>query len=126
MTFPTAAGPALVPERPEVVSAVLNDARVQDCLWIALMEWDLRIQDVVLRPRPAAEGGILPDGWVLCVGLGPGVRLEASCSRGGSMVHEVRLLVRPGSAPALLRRTWHRRPGGPSRESGAEGMQPAG
>ncbi len=126
MTAATASSPVLLEQRPDVVSAILDDARVQDCLWIALMEWDLRIQDVVLRPRSTAEGGTRPEGWVLCVGLGPGVRLEAACRAGGMPVHEVRLMVRPAAAPDLLRRTWRRRPGGAGRESGAGGMQSMG
>lgn len=127
MCVPAAVSPATPPGRPEVVSAILNDARVQDCLWIALMEWDLRIQEVILRPRSTAEGGIQPEGWVLCVSLGPGVRLEAACrSEGGARVQEVRLVVRPTCAPTLLRRTWHRRPGGAGRVSGAGGTQPGG
>ena len=39
-----------------ILGEVLSDARVQDCLWVGLMEWDLRIEDVALRPRSAAEG----------------------------------------------------------------------
>lgn len=90
---------------PQLLGDVLSDARVQDCLWVGLMEWDLRIQDVALRPRFTAEGGTHPSGWVLCVGLGPGVRLEVIAGRTGAPVHEVRLIVAPAVAPKLIQRT---------------------
>jgi len=69
------------------------------------MEWDLRIEDVALRPRFAAEGGTRLCGWVLCVGLGPGVRLEVNSGEKGAPVNEVRLIVAPSEAPKLLKRT---------------------
>ncbi len=90
---------------PRLLSRLLNDPRVQDCLWVGLMEWDLSIDRVALRPRPAAEGGTHPDGWVLWVGLGPGVRLEVISDREGWMVQEVRMVIEPGAAPRLLRRS---------------------
>jgi len=90
---------------PRILGEVLSDARVQDCLWISLMEWDLRIEDVVLRPRLCVEGGVHPDGWALRVGLGPGVRLEALADGEGLQVTEVRLVVTPSTAPELLRRS---------------------
>ncbi len=90
---------------PRILGEVLSDARVQDCLWIGLMEWDLRIEDVALRPRFCVEGGVHPDGWALRVGLGPGVRLEALAQDGGRAVTEVRLVVMPSKAPDLLRRS---------------------
>jgi len=70
---------------PRLLGELLGDLRVQDCLWVGLMEWDLRIENVALRPRFGAEGGTRPDGWVLCVGMGPGVRLEvtAGCQGDG-------------------------------------------
>lgn len=90
---------------PRLLSELLNDTRVQDCLWVGLMEWDLKIQEVALRPRFGAEGGTHPDGWVLCVGLGPGVRLEVNAGMTGTPVDEVRLVVAPATAPQLIRRT---------------------
>ncbi len=75
------------------------------------MEWDLRIEDVALRPRFTAEGGIRPSGWVLCVGLGPGVRLEVNAGEKGAPVQEVRLIVAPSEAPKLLKRTFSSAPG---------------
>ena len=109
-----------VPVGPEEVSIpgllceLMNDPRVQDCLWVGLMEWDLKIQEVALRPRFGAEGGTHPSGWVLCVGMGPGVRLEVNTGPAGSPVDEVRLIVAPSLAPDLLRRSWLRKmtPGG--------------
>jgi hypothetical protein len=97
-------GPAPVLE-PAVLAAVLSDPRVQDCLWVGLMEWDLRIRQVALRPRSAAEGGIQSDGWMLRIGLGPGVRLDVETGRAGSPVDVVRFVIRPSEAPDLLRRT---------------------
>ena len=95
---------------PELLGELLSDLRVQDCLWVGLMEWDLQIQNVVLRPRFGAEGGTRSNGWVLCVGMGPGVRLEVSAGIEGTPVEEVRLIVAPDVAPDLLRRTcWGRR-----------------
>jgi hypothetical protein len=91
---------------PQILGEVLSDARVQDCLWIGLMEWDLRIQDVALRPQFSAEGGVHPDGWALRVGLGPGVRLEVLAAASGAPVKEVRLIVAPEVAPRLLGRSW--------------------
>jgi hypothetical protein len=90
---------------PRLLSRLLNDPRVQDCLWVGLMEWDLRIDKVALRPRTAAEGGTHPDGWVLWVGLGPGVRLEVASDQEGLHVREVRMVIDPGAAPRLLRRS---------------------
>jgi hypothetical protein len=89
---------------PRVLSALLNDSRVQDCLWVALMEWGLHIDKVALRPRTVAEGGAHPDGWVLWIGLGPGVRLEVTAEQGNERVEEVRLRIDPAAAPRLLRR----------------------
>jgi len=95
---------------PKLLGELLSDLRVQDCLWVGLMEWDLRIQNVVLRPRFDAEGGTRSNGWVLCVGMGPGVRLEVTAGNEGTPVEEVRLIVAPDIAPDLLRRTcWGRR-----------------
>ena len=95
---------------PRLLCELLSDLRVQDCLWVGLMEWDLRIQKVALRPRFSAEGGTHPNGWVLCVGMGPGVRLEVTAGNEGTPVEEVRLIVAPEMAPDLLRRTcWGRR-----------------
>ena len=95
---------------PHILGELLGDLRVQDCLWVGLMEWDLRIEKVALRPRFGAGGGARPDGWVLCVGMGPGVRLEVTAGCHGSPVDEVRLIVAPGVAPDLLHRTcWGRR-----------------
>ncbi len=95
---------------PRLLGELLGDLRVQDCLWVGLMEWDLRIENVALRPRFGAEGGTRPDGWVLCVGMGPGVRLEVTAGCQGVPVEEVRLIVSPGVAPELLHRTcWGRR-----------------
>ena len=91
---------------PQILSELLSDARVQDCLWVGLMEWNLRIQDVALRPRFSAEGGVHPDGWALRVGLGPGVRLEVLAAPTGAPVQEVRLIVAPTVAPSLLQRSW--------------------
>jgi hypothetical protein len=91
---------------PQILGELLSDARVQDCLWIGLMEWDLKIQDVALRPRFSAEGGVHPDGWALRVGLGPGVRLEVLAAPSGTPVQEVRLIVAPKVAPSLLGRSW--------------------
>jgi hypothetical protein len=93
------------PSVPQVLGEVLSDARVQDCLWIGLMEWDLRIEDVALRPRLCVEGGVHPDGWALRVGLGPGVRLEAFADSEGRHVTKVSLVVTPSRAPELLRRS---------------------
>ncbi|MFC1499878.1 hypothetical protein ACFL6T_02520 [Candidatus Zixiibacteriota bacterium] len=90
---------------PRLLGELLSDLRVQDCLWVGLMEWDLRIQSVVLRPRLDAEGGTRSNGWVLCVGMGPGVRLEVMAGVEGAPVEEVRLVVAPDIAPDLLRRT---------------------
>lgn len=95
-----------LPSVPRILSEVLSDARVQDCLWVGLMEWDLRIEDVALRPRFGAEGGVHPGGWALRVGLGPGVRLEALAGAVGKPVQEVRLVVAPARAPELLKRSW--------------------
>ncbi len=89
-----------------ILASVLSDSRVQDCLWVGLMEWELKIEKVALRPRFDAEGGPCPSGWVLCVGLGPGVRLEASADRDGRPVDEVRLIVAREAAPGLVRRSW--------------------
>ena len=95
---------------PRVLGELLGDLRVQDCLWVGLMEWDLRIEKVALRPRFGAEGGTRSNGCVLCVGMGPGVRLEVTAGCNGSPVEEVRLIVAPGVAPDLLHRTcWGRR-----------------
>ena len=94
---------------PELLCELLNDHRVQDCLWVGLMEWDLRIQDVALRPRFGAEGGTRPSGWVLCVGMGSGVRLEVVSGPGGEPIDEVRLVVSSSSAPDLLKRTCFRK-----------------
>ena len=88
-----------------ILGEVLSDARVQDCLWVSLMEWDLRIEDVALRPRSTAEGGACPDGWALRVGLGPGVRLEALTGPEGRPVRQIRLIVTPAVAPRLLQRS---------------------
>ncbi len=96
---------------PQLLSDLLSDTRVQECLWVGLMEWDLRIEDVALRPRFAAGGGIQPNGWVLCVGLGPGVRLEVKAGAKGVPVKEVRLIVAPSEAPKLLRKTFSSAPG---------------
>ena len=96
---------------PQLLGDVLSDARVQECLWVGLMEWDLRIQDVALRPRFAAEGGTHPNGWVLCVGLGPGVRLEVIADSKGIPVREIRLIVTPAAAPKLMRKTMASAPG---------------
>ena len=90
---------------PSMVAAFLNDARVQDCLWTGLMEWDLRIEAVALRPRFAAEGGTRPNGWVLQVGLGSGVRLEILGEAGGRRVEKIQMIIKPALAPELLRRT---------------------
>jgi hypothetical protein len=90
---------------PRLLSRLLNEPRVQDCLWVGLMEWNLRIDRVALRPRPAAEGGIHPSGWVLWVGLGPGVRLEVTADREDCVVREVRMVIDPAAAPRLLRRS---------------------
>lgn len=103
-------------ELPGLLSRLLNDARVQDCLWVALMEWGLRIDKVALRPRTATEGGTRPDGWVLWIGLGSGVRLEVNTGPGGEQVGEVRLRIDPATAPRLMRRR------APARSS----MDPAG
>ena len=108
ISMPTQAGDVSIPQ---LLGDVLSDARVQECLWVGLMEWDLRIQDVVLRPRFAAEGGTHPNGWVLCVGLGPGVRLEVTAGRNGVPVQEIRLIVAPAKAPKLLKRTMSSAPG---------------
>jgi len=91
-----------------ILARLLSDSRVHDCLWVGLMEWDLRIEKVALRPRFPAEGGTHPDGWVLCVGLGPGVRLEALSEGEGEEVGEVRLVVAREAATGLLKRTWGR------------------
>lgn len=91
---------------PKLLGDLLSDKRVQECLWVGLMEWDLRIEDVALRPRFAAGGGTQPSGWVLCVGLGPGVRLEVNAGAKGVPVKEVRLIVAPSEAPKLLKRTF--------------------
>ncbi|GEM_PF-6164996 len=96
-----------------ILANLLSDSRVHDCLWVGLMEWDLRIEKVALRPRFPAEGGARPDGWVLCVGLGPGVRLEATAGQKGSPVDEVRLVVAREAASGMLRRSWGRRHGRP-------------
>ncbi|MFC1628109.1 hypothetical protein ACFL3H_03215 [Gemmatimonadota bacterium] len=90
---------------PRLLGELLSDLRVQDCLWVGLMEWDLQIQNVVLRPRFDTEGGTRTNGWVLCVGMGPGVRLEVTAGNEGTPVEEVRLIVAPDIAPELLRRT---------------------
>ena len=95
---------------PCILGDLLGDLRVQDCLWVGLMEWDLKIEKVALRPRFGAGGGTRPDGWVLCVGMGPGVRLEVTAGDRGTPVEEVRLIVAPGVAPDLLHRScWGRR-----------------
>ncbi len=96
---------------PQLLGNLLSDNRVQECLWVGLMEWDLRIEDVALRPRFTAEGGIRPSGWVLCVGLGLGVRLEVNAGEKGAPVQEVRLIVAPSEAPKLLKRTFSSAPG---------------
>lgn len=102
ISVPTHAGEIPIPQ---LLGDVLSDVRVQECLWVGLMEWGLKIQDVALRPRFAAEGGTHPNGWVLCVGLGPGVRLEVLAGRKGTPVQEVRLIVAPATAPKLIRKT---------------------